>query len=191
MAQSIDFDERIDVAAQLTKRAKIFYDVWWLYEGTDTRPIYLASMNRFSEFFRFDSHAHFVSLVIHLAGLFESRSDTINFPVLVAEAENLSLVNAAAIAQARTVLDQIASLPSKLTILRSNLFAHRSARLFYKEAFEKADITPDQVRDLAVAALRIANLLLSWRGLPEQHFHELSRHDAESLLKRLSGAPAG
>ncbi|MCH8012988.1 MAG: hypothetical protein IIA61_13760 [Candidatus Marinimicrobia bacterium] len=182
----LPLDERIELAAQLIKRARIFYDVWWFYEGTGTRPRILDTMNRYSEFFRFDTHAHFVSMVVHLAGLFETRSDTINFTALVDELDTSGLFPPEDLGQAQDVIKEIQNLPSKLAILRSNLFAHRSASLSYKEAFRKADVTPNQLRDLTVAGLRIANILLHARGLPEQHFHELSRKDAERLLHDLA-----
>ena len=79
MKTALPLDERLDVAAQLAKRVRIFYDIWWFYDGADTRSRMLDTMNAYSEFFRFDTHAHFVSMVIHLAGLFESGNDTVNF----------------------------------------------------------------------------------------------------------------
>ena len=182
----LPFDERVDTAAHLIKRAKIFYDVWWLYEGVDTRSKYLPAMNRYSEFFRFDSHAHFVALIVHLAALFESRSDTINFAQLIDEAASSSLVPLGAVSEARAGLDVVSALPPKLAILRSNLFAHRSAELSYAEAFAKAEITSDQIRDLAVEGLRIVNIILAARGLPIQHFHDLSLEHAERLLTKIA-----
>lgn len=186
MAMPLSMDERINIAAQLIKRARIFYDVWWFYESVDTRPKILDTMNRYSEFFRFDTHAHFISLVIHLAGLFETRRDTVNFNALIEEAETSSLFPAETIDQAKAVIAKIRDLPSKLAILRSNLFAHRSVSLLYEDAFQIADITPNQLCNLTVAGLHIANLLLIARGLPEQFFHELACKDVEALLHDLA-----
>lgn len=185
MTTALPLDERLDVAAQLVKRARIFYDIWWFYDGADTRPRMLDTMNVYSEFFRFDTHAHFVSMVIHLAGLFESRNDTINFGALIKEAEADSVSNEA-VDRARALMTGIASVPSKVAILRSNLFAHRSASLSYEEGFRKADLKPDQLRDLTVVGLRIANTLLIARGLEEQFFHTPSRKDLERLINDLA-----
>jgi hypothetical protein len=71
MATPLPLDERIELSAQLVKRARIFHGIWFFYEGAETRPAILDTMNCYSEFFRFESHAHFVSLVVHLAALFE------------------------------------------------------------------------------------------------------------------------
>ncbi|HWQ94275.1 MAG TPA: hypothetical protein VN418_02080 [Gammaproteobacteria bacterium] len=189
MGTALPLDERLGVAAQLVKRARISYDIWWFYEGADTRPRILDTMNVYSEFFRFDTHAHFVSMVIHLAGLFESRNDTINFGALVKEAE-ADGVSKEAVDKANALMTEVASVPSKVAILRSNLFAHRSASLSYAEAFRKADLKPDQLRDLTVIGLRIANTLLIACGWEEQFFHKPSRRDAERLINDLAKANA-
>lgn len=189
MASALSLDDRLDTAAQLAKRARIFYDIWWFYEGVDTKPRILDTMKVYSEFSRFDTHAHFVSMVIHLAGLFESRNDTINFGALIKEAE-ADGVPKEAIDKAKGLMTEVAGVPSKVTILRSNLFGHRSASLSYGEAFQKADLKPDQLRDLTVAGLRIANTLLIARGSDEQFFHELSRRDAERFMNDLAKANA-
>lgn len=186
MGMPLPMDERITLSAQLIKRARVFYDIWWFYEGADTRPLIRDTMDRYSEFFRFDTHAHFVSMVVHLAGLFENRRDTINFTALIREAAASELFPSETLAQAQDVIKEIQNLPSKLAILRSNLFAHRSDSLSYTEAFQKADVTPNQLRDLIGAGLRIANILLLARRLPEQFFDELSREDAERLLHDLT-----
>lgn len=182
MATKIPLDERIDLAAKLITRARIFYDIWWFYEGEDTRSQNLYTMNRYSAFFRFDSHAHFVSLVVHLAGLFECRKDTINFNTLIKEAIASGLFATEAIDSAREKITKIQDISSKLVILRSNLFAHRSGSLSYKDAFSKADVTANQLRDITAAGLQIANLLLLARGLPEQFFYEPPRRHIEALL---------
>lgn len=186
MATPFPFDERIELITQLIKRARIFYDVWWFYEGAETRPRILGTMNRYSEFFRFDIHAHFVSLVVYIAALFENRRDTVNFPALIEEAEAAKLLPPGALDQAKTAFAEIHDVLSKVAILRSNLFAHRSASLSYEEAFQKADITPNQLRDLTEAGLHIANIFLVARGRSEQFFHELSRKYIEALLDDLA-----
>jgi hypothetical protein len=187
MATPLSFDDRLDCAAQLVKRARIFYDIWYFYEGEDTRPLILDTMNLYSEYFRFDVHAHFVSLIVHLAALFEVRQKTINFPGLIQEAEASILVSSAAIHEAKTLLAQAQPLRAKVVILRSNLFAHRSASLAYDETFRKAAITPNQLRDLTELGLTIANVMLRARNSPEQFFHIPSLSDAKKMLNSLRG----
>lgn len=186
MAEPLPIDERIETAGHLVVRARIFYDVWWLYEGAETRPQIIDSMNKFPEFFRYDSHAHFVAFVVHIAGLFESREDTINLPMLVSELA----VSGVSVTEAESLISEAHPFISKVMILRSNLFAHRSAALTYEKAFEKANITANQLGHLCELALRIINCLLLARGLEEKLFHELSRCHANAMLNALGKTSA-
>ncbi len=190
MVKHLPFDERLQIAAQLIIRARIFYDVWWLYEGADTRAKIIDTMNNYSEFFRFDSHAHFVAFIVHLAGLYEARSGTVNLPALVKEAKDSGEFPPESIAKSEAALAAMQGLPSKLAILRSNLFAHRSISISYEDVFSKAAITADQLRDLTVAGLQVVNLLLVASGLQEQIFSDLPRHDVETILNALGKIPA-
>lgn len=186
MATRLPVDRRLEIAGQLVVRTRIFYDIWWLYEGADTRPKIIDTMNEYSEFFRFDPHAHFVSLIVHLAGLFENRGDTVNLPRLIQELRSSCSVPVETITKAEDLLSQVGALLPKVAILRSNLFAHRNASLSYADAFKKAAISPNEIRDLTETALRIANCLLIARGLNEQFFHPLPLRDAEAMLNALA-----
>lgn len=182
-------DERLNVAAQLIIRARIFYDIWWFYEGSDTYPRIRDTMNVYSAFFRYDIHAHFVSMLIHLAGLFESRGDTINFGALIKETE-ANGISKEAVDKAWALIREVADVPTKLIILRSNLFAHRGASHSYEEFFQKAKLKPDQIRDLTVVGLKIANTLLIAHDLKEQFFYKPSRDHVERLINDLAKANA-
>lgn len=179
------FDKRIDRAGHLIVLARCFYDIWWLYIGVDTRPKIIDAMNDFPDFFRFDEHANFVSLVTHLASLFERRNDTINFESLVKEAEEKKLVSGDCIAEARAALASVAEIRQKIAILRSNLFSHRSNSLSYAATFQKAAFTPNQMRDLTNAGLEIANALLIGRGQKHLFFTRSTADQTMAMLRRL------
>jgi len=189
VATPLPIDERLEIAGHLVVRTRIFYDVWWFYEGSDTRPEIIDTMNDYPEFFRFDSHAHFVAFVVHLAGLFEGRDDTVSIPALVSELASSNVVSGD-IVEAESLLNEARPLIPKIIILRSNLFAHRSASLTYAKAFEKADITANQLGHLSELALRIVNRLRLARGLVEKFFHTLSRSHVEAMLNALAKTPA-
>jgi AbiU2 len=181
-------NERFEEAARLVLRSRIFFDIWSYFESEDTRPAIIDAMNCFSDYFRFDSHAHFVAFIVHIAALFEKRSDTINLPDLTKELKQSNLISAQAAANIDVLLRQAKELAPKVNILRSNLFAHRSANLSYDEAFKKAEVTPHQMRVLTELALKIVNHLLLARGLEEQFFYPSPREDAEAMLKTLKEA---
>lgn len=191
MMAPFPLDERIKLAAHLTVRARVFYDLWWLYKGQDTRPKIIAVMNRYPNFFRFDTHAHFVALVMDLAGLFEAGRYTINFGALIKASQ--PHIEHQAHESAKKLLAGIRPVSSRLKVLRDHLFAHRSASLSYKDAFVAAQIAPNQLRDLITNGFQLVNILLAARGLRTEPFHDLertdhdlARTDAEALLDDLA-----
>ncbi|MCU1376714.1 MAG: hypothetical protein JWO68_4000 [Actinomycetia bacterium] len=188
MANPLPINERLSTAGQLVVRTRIFYDVWWLYDGADTRPTIIDAMRGYAEFFRFDPHAHFVSFIVHAAALFESREDTINLPLLVQEVGACDGVPSRTISECEALLSELRPYVPKIIILRSNLFAHRSASLSYEQAFDLAKITPIQLGATCDIALRIINRLLSAKGLQEQYFHTLPRKHLEEMLRALETA---
>ena len=94
MPNPLPIDERLETAAQLVLRTRIFYDIWRFFEGKETRPAIIDTMRCYSEFFRFDPHAHFVAFVVHVAALFEKRNDTVNLPRLAKESKESGLISA-------------------------------------------------------------------------------------------------
>ncbi len=180
----IPIEERLERAAQLVVRSRIFYDLWLYFEDKHPPAIFDA-MQDFSEFFRFDPHAHFVAFVVHIAALFEKRRDTINLPGLAKEMKVAQLISVQDMTEVGALLRQAEQWASKVTILRNNLFAHRSATLSYADAFEKAAVTSNQLRDLTEIALKIANHLLLVRGLNDHFFNPLPSEHAEAMLKAL------
>lgn len=173
------FDTRVDTAAQLATRARIFLDVWWYYDGP-TRGDILPSLNRYSEFFKFDPHAHFVSFIVHLSALFENRDDTINIPQLLSEAVSVGVRQEVVDRMQARLLRTEAVVP-KTIILRSNLFAHRTATLSYDEVFRIAKVTPDELRALSDSSIEVMNELAEQVGVrvsfvndvPVRHLREL------------------
>lgn len=191
MTTRLPIDERLETAGQLIVRARVFYDIWWFYESAETRPTIIDTMKEYSEFFRFDPHAHFVSFIVHIAALLEKRNDTITLPSLANEMKASGLISTQEAAKADALLGQATPLASKVVILRSNLFAHRSAALSYSEAFKTADVTPNELRDLTDIALKIVNCLLIVRGLKDHVFNTLPLTDAEAILKALGQHDVG
>lgn len=183
MATPFPFDERLETAAQHLIRTRIFYDIWWFFVDTETRPAIEDAMNRYKAFFRLDPHAHFVSFIVHITELLETRRDTINLPNLAKELEDSGRMGTTTAAEVNALLQQADPLASRVRILRDNLFAHRSA---YDEAFEKVAVTPDELHELTEIALKIVNQLRRSLGLNPHIFDWLPLSDAEEMLKALT-----
>src|SRR5262249_34437624 len=133
------------------------FDVWWVYSGAGNREQYLEVLNRFPMFFQTGIHAHFVALVIALARLFEARRDTINVPALV-KLLGSKLSNAEK-RRIEALIAEALPLWKKVTLIRSNVFAHRNNTWSVEELFRKADLTPNGVRQLIKLSKEIVNAL--------------------------------
>lgn len=178
-------EQKLDILVQLVLRARIFFDLWWIYESSQTRPKYLPAMNRYPEFFRFDSHAQEVAYTIYLCHIFEDDSKTLNIPNVVKEAKARGL-SAGYITVAEKALKDGLPIWKKLVIIRSNLFAHRSASLSYSGAFKKASITPNEIRRLAELGLEAINSLRTALAQKDYGFSALSGKDLKELLEEIN-----
>jgi hypothetical protein len=186
MRAPLPIDDRIERAAQLVLRARIFFDIWFYFEGRDTRASIFKTMEEYSEFFRFAPHAHFVALIVSIAAVFDKRRDTIALPGLAREMDKANLLPPQTKSEVDALMAQAAPLASKVTILRHNAFAHRSATLSCDDAFKAAAVTVLQMRELTEIALKIANHLTQARGRGQHFFNELAREDAEAMMKALA-----
>lgn len=178
-------EQKLDILVQLVLRARTFFDLWWIYEGVETRPKYLPAMKRYSEFFRFDSHALQVAYTIYLCQIFEDRPKTLNLKNVVNEAKTRGL-STDYITAAEKVLQDGLPIWKKLVIVRSNLFAHRSASLSYSRAFEMAAIAPNEIRRLAELGLEGINSLRTALGQQDYVFSTLPGKDLRKLLEEIN-----
>jgi hypothetical protein len=181
----LPINDRVERAAQLVLRSRIFFDIWFYFESNDTRPSLLGTMREFNEFFRFAPHAHFVAFIVTIAALFEKRRDTISLSGLARELENGNLLPPQTQSEISRLFRQAAPLVSQVSLLRHNAFAHRSASLSYDDVFKMASVTTAQMRDLTEIALQIANHLTRAIGRSEHFFNELPREDTEAMMKAL------
>jgi uncharacterized protein YfeS len=145
-------------------------------------------MREYNEFFRFTPHAYLVAYVVYIAGMFDKRKDTINLIRLSQEMKAAHLIQGQTITEVDALLASVTPLVSKVTILRHNAFAHRSASISYDAAFKKAEVTADQLRDLTELALKIVNRLLLARGLKDEVFTSLPLEAAKAMMKALAAA---
>ena len=177
-------EQKLDRLAQLILRARVFFDLWWIYKGAPTHLKHLPAMNRYSEFFRFDIHAQEIANTMYLCQIFENRRDTLNIKNVINEAKARKL-STEHIAAAEKALQEALPIREKLAIIRHNLFAHRSLSLDYSEVFKKASITPNETRRLAELGLEAINSLLTALKQNVHWFTPLPGNDLEKLLREI------
>ncbi len=129
--------------------ASLNHDLWWAYRTSENRARFTKAMNEYNPVFQTAINAHFLSTVVCLYRLFETRQDTANIPKLARVLQEQGLIAEEVHDEAAAFIDEVIK-PywKKVAILRSNSFARDSLNLSNEEAFKKAEITPDQLGDL-------------------------------------------
>lgn len=186
--QPLPLNDRLDRIGQHIVRARLFLDLWFYFEGRDSRRKIIDTMREYNEFFRFTPHAFLVTYVIYMGGVFDKRRDTISLASLVRDVKAAGCLKTHDGATVDALLAQAKPVADKVAILRHKAFAHHNAHVSYNDVFKMAAINPDQLRDLTETALKIANQLLMACGLRDQHFTTLPREAAEAMMKALNGA---
>jgi hypothetical protein len=178
-------DWRLDRVGQHIVRARLFLDLWYYFEEHKSRQNIIETMREFNEFFRFTPHAYFASFVVYIAGVFETRSDTINLPALIKEMKTSGVLSIERCA-VDCLMEKAKPLAKKATILRHKAIAHRTNEMSYDDVFRLAGVRPDELRVLTDIALDIANRLLASSNLKQRDFTHLPIKAAEQMMVALA-----
>jgi hypothetical protein len=185
-APALPLKVRVDRAAQHVIRARLFLDLWFYFEEDRSRREIIETMREYGEFFRFTPHAYFVTYVVYMAGVFETRRDTISLVALISEMKAGAQLNGQDEAEVSGLLSSAKPIAKKVAILRNNAVAHRTISRSYDDVFKLADVTPSELRDVTDMALKIINRLLLSCGLQDQRFTDLPREDAVNMMTALA-----
>jgi hypothetical protein len=181
--RDLPFKEKVEIASRLAISARVFFDVWWCYEGPTRKGIF-EKLDVFPTFFEHDSHANFVSFVAHLAALFENRSATINIESLLGEAGSQGLAGET-LKELKSKLFNAKDVSKKVIILRSNLFAHRSSKLTYEEVFDLAEINRDQISELMQTSFEILEPLANHCSVQAPFINDIAVEDLKGLINEI------
>lgn len=187
MTDKIPLDERLDTLIQQIIRTRIYYDLWWFYVGELTRPRIVGALNDFPEFFRFDIHAHFVSMIVHGAVVWDTKNGTISLPNLAREI--LDPKRCPGHVRVNEELEAQKLKAAGILKIRRGAIAHRSAFEDYATVFQSAGVAPAKLPEMISAWLRIANKLRQIHdpALLEAEFHQLPLHALSGMIHALGG----
>lgn len=170
----------VDALRHTAVVAGLNYEIWWLYKGAETRPLYLERMKRYSPFFQTSIHAHFVALIVALYRLYETRKDTHNISLILDLLEKKGALEAGVLASLRGRYDALKPLWIKVSILRNNVFGHDSLEYSEGEAFAVAQLTPDDLRDLWLGTCDLLNELThAW----DKSVHAFNLGSRDALIR--------
>jgi hypothetical protein len=181
----LPIDDRVEIASQLVVRTGIFLDIWDFYRGPSRDGI-LDTMNKFSEFFRYDEHAHRFSFIVHAAALFETNPHTINLRQLAKELRNADRIPDASMRELERLFTHTKRVIKGVHIIRNDAFGHRNSSVTFDAAFDMAKISMDDLHDLMNAALKVVNILLIACDRAPKDFFTLALEHARRVLAGLS-----
>lgn len=162
-------------------RCHAHLSLWRLTAGVEGRTRHRQVLENHWEHMRFLEHGQLFTAVIELHSLLDANPATINLPHLTDAAE----AKFGPWPLIRRALTDLEPTFAKLRILRNGVYAHRTKRKAYADMFKQAAITPDQLHELVVAAIRISNELREIIGLEAENPSPLPAEFYERMLLKL------
>ena len=180
---TISVEQFLEELRQTATVACLNHEIWWVYKHQETRAKYIGAMNRFNPHFHTALHAHFVATIVALYRLYETRNDTYNVPRLMAALDTELGQDPAAMSAAKDLYQtEIKPLWIKVSILRNNAFGHRSTEMSVEQAFQQANVTPDQLAELIQKTKELLNnLSYGWN----RSRHAFNVHAREATIRML------
>ena len=181
----LDIERQIEVVTQQIVRAKIFYDIWCLYSDKENHAAIFEKLSIYGDFLRYDAHAHFVSMVIHCAVVWDKAKSNVSLPAvskLILDPNGKP--NDKALSE---TIAQCAQKAGGLVTLRHEAIAHRSQRFDYSDAFARAQIVPNEIPLMLTEWLAITNQLRGQKGMVAKQFEQSPLEKARQLILSLGG----
>jgi len=165
--------------------AGLNYEIWAFYKEKDNRNKFIDTLRIYKPFFEISLHAHFVAMIIAIYKLFETRSDTVNMHQLIELLKKEGVIPQRKIQKIESKIKEIKPLWVKVSILRNNLFGHRSNTLYFEEIWDKAEITQNKLKKLIDESKIILNEITSLWGNFGHAFNESATQSTMNLLENL------
>jgi hypothetical protein len=138
-----------------TTEASGHWQVWWAI-ANKARPTLVPGMNRFPDFFLATERAHFNSIFINLAHLFDKRRDVSSIERYLRLAKNLYSPEEMKGFSDRLAKHSIAR--DGVMEIRNNVIAHKNAGLSEKQVFAEVGPRPRMIGSLVDECVAVVNL---------------------------------
>lgn len=156
---SSDIDAFVKDIRDAIVAASLNYDIWWVYKSEDSRPKYVSTMNRYTPFFQTSLQAHFLGLLVPLYRIYETRQDTHNIPQLIRRLRAMKALSTAAAMKVDELYGRAKPLWTKVSVLRNDAFGHRSRTRSVADAFQIADMSGNNIKDLILVSQELINTI--------------------------------
>lgn len=176
-------DNLLERLAESATEARAHYQVWWAIKH-DGRAKHLPALNRFVDFFEATRIAHFRCMILALWKLFDRNTKTASLYALLEDAD----VKVSSELE-RELREHLA--PRKilkgLNQVRHLFVAHRNALQSAEAIFSRADISPNELRDLIESSAELIRKIQRQSGESNTVFSSSRAHQSTvALLEALS-----
>ena len=185
-------DEKEIIKSQIRKlseiliTAKLSYETWWIMAGPD-RPKYIEIFNTYLSFFRPTINAHYHTLIISLYKLYDKRRNTTNFNHLVKIAKSNWPTSDKDFSYLEEMYQQALTIWKKIRIMRHEFYAHQASNANISDIYKRAEICPDQFKELIDLSIQILNEVYSTFDRITISMYSISAsHDTYRVLDKLS-----
>jgi len=169
----------------IIQNAHYSYEIWWILISKDGKGKYFNAYLHFKEFFEPVAYSNLTSMIIALYKLYENRRDTLNFEKLYNKVDKLELLDKNSKNNFMKRQKECKNIWKKVTIIRSNLLAHRNYKLTRNQIYKKAKLSPNQMKRLIELSLKNFNALwLKVEKYPKK-LDNFTNRDTLQVLKAL------
>ena len=126
--------------------AKLSYDAWWSLAGEKSKK-FESIQKKFPTHFEISKHAYLNTLIVTLYMTLENRKETINIRQLVKLIKKNRKFSPADLILIEKDIESAKTIWKKISILRSNQFAHFNYQLSLSGVFKKANIMPVEFKE--------------------------------------------
>lgn len=165
--------------------AQLSYEIWWVYKEKDSRARFTDVLNDYPLYFRMSIHAHFVAMIIALYRLYETRKDTFNLQQLIRLLKKQNKLTIEEIKNIESNINSAKLLWQKVSLLRNNIFAHQSSKFDGDEIWERANVTPNEFKELIDETKAVLNIITHLWDRRGHAFNLSATHDVVKLLEDL------
>jgi len=133
------------------------YEIWLILIHKNNRGNYFQSLFHFKNFFEPCAFAHINMLIVDLYKLYDRKN--LSLPKILKDAQTIGILSRSEVEKMDRKIKEAKLIWSKITILRSNLFAHRSCKLTKSAIYKKAKIKPNHIKRLIELSVKIFNMV--------------------------------
>jgi hypothetical protein len=170
------------IIADRIMTAKIHFDIFDTLSQHRSKQESLNALEPYWTFFLYSIKANFDAAIVEIYSLYETRSDTINFPRLIQDMKTLGQLKPPESCIVEKKLSSIKKAWIKVSILRNEVVGHKTKNKTPAEVYKNAAVTPLQIEQIILESMELYNSL----GLDKDAFNIGVTKSIDGLVKTLS-----